>query len=87
MLRPAGDIHTRRVSTSCFALSGKVSLYQADHVSSEEPSYSTRADSATHAPLLTELASSVVIPAASGLCLLFLVFPVRRVEAVPVLGA
>jgi hypothetical protein len=73
--------------TSCFALPGEVSLYQADHVSSEEPAYSTRAGSATRALLLTKLMSLAVTPSASGLCLLFLVFPVRRVEVVPVLVA
>jgi hypothetical protein len=82
MLRPAGDTYI-----SCFALPGEVSLLQADHVSSEEPAYSTRAGGATHAPPLTKLVSPVVTPAASGLCLLFLVLPIRRVEVVPVLGA
>jgi hypothetical protein len=59
MLRPAGGTHARRMSTSCFALPGEVSLYQADHVSSEEPAYSTHAGSATHAPPLTKLVSLV----------------------------
>jgi hypothetical protein len=40
-----------------------------------------------HALLLTKLVSLVMTPSTSGLCLLFLVFPVRRVEAIPVLEA
>ena len=87
MLRPVGDTYARRLRTSCFALPGEVSLHQADYVSSEEPACSTRAGSATPALLLTKLVSLVVTPSASGLCLLFPVFPVRRVEVVPVLGA
>jgi len=58
MLRPASDT---RINTfpARFALSGEVSLIQTDHVSSEEPAYSTRAGSATPAPLLTKLVSPV----------------------------
>jgi hypothetical protein len=59
MLRPAGDTYARRLRTFCFALPGEVFLYQADHVSSEEPAYSTRAGSATPALLLTKLMSLV----------------------------
>jgi len=73
--------------STCFALPGEVSPYQADHVSSEEPTCSTRAGSATQSLPLTKLVSLVVTPSASGLCLLLLVFPVRRVEVVLVLGA
>jgi hypothetical protein len=69
-----------RVRISCFALPGEVSLDQADYVSSKEPAYSTRAGSATPALLLTKLISPVVIRSASGLCLLFLIFPIRRNE-------
>jgi hypothetical protein len=43
----------------CFALFGEVSLHQTNHVSLEEPTYSTRAGSATHAFLLTKLVSLV----------------------------
>jgi hypothetical protein len=87
MLRPAGDIYTRRVRISCFALPGEVSLYQADHVSSEEPACSTRAGSATHALPLTKLVSLVRGVSRRWLVSAFLVFPVRRVEVVPVLEA
>jgi hypothetical protein len=75
------------VRISCFALPGEVSLDQADHVSSEEPACSTRAGSATPALPLTKLVSPVVTRSASGLCLLFLVFPVRRNEVLSVLVA
>jgi hypothetical protein len=67
------------VRISYFALSSEVSLDQADHVSSEEPIYNTRAGSATPAPLLTKLIFLVVTPSANSLYLLLLVFPVRRV--------
>jgi hypothetical protein len=77
----------RVLRISCFALPGEVSLNQADHVSSKEPACSTRAGSATPALPLTKLMSPVVTRSASGLCLLFLVFPVRRDEVVPVLKA
>jgi hypothetical protein len=59
MLRPVGGTYARCVCTSCFALPGEVSLYQADHVSLEEPVCSTYVSSATHAPLLTKLVSLV----------------------------
>jgi hypothetical protein len=36
---------------------------------------------------LTKLVSLVVTRSASGLCLLFLIFPVRRSEVMPVLEA
>jgi hypothetical protein len=71
----------------CFALPGEVSLDQADHVSLKEPAYSTRAGSATPALLLTKLMSPVVTRSASGLYLLFLVFPIRRNEVILVLKA
>jgi hypothetical protein len=76
-----------RVRISCFALPGEVSLNQADHVSLKEPAYSTRAGSATPALLLTKLISSVVTRSASGFYVLFLIFPVRRNEVMPVLEA
>jgi hypothetical protein len=38
-----------RMRIPCFALPSEVSLYQADHVSSEEPACNTRAGSATPA--------------------------------------
>jgi hypothetical protein len=69
-----------RAVTTRFALSGEVSLIQTDHVSLEEPACSTRAGSATPALPLTKLVSPVVIRSASGLCLLFLIFPIRRNE-------
>jgi hypothetical protein len=69
MLRPAGDTHARHMRISCFALPGEVSLHQADHVSSEEPAYSTRAGSATPALLLTKLVSLVRVCLVGGLCL------------------
>jgi hypothetical protein len=75
------------VRISCFALPGEVSLDQADHVSLKEPAYSTRAGSVTPALSLTKLISPVVTRSASGLYLLFLVFPVRRAEVVSVLEA
>jgi hypothetical protein len=74
-----------RAVTTRFALSGEVFLIQTDHISSEDPAYSTRADSATPALLLTKLISPVVTRSASGLYLLFLIFPVRRSEVMPVL--
>ena len=73
--------------TSCFALPGEVSLYQADHVLSEEPACSTRAGSVTHALLLTKLVSLVRGESRRCLVSAFLVFSVRRVEVVPVLEA
>jgi hypothetical protein len=76
-----------RAVTTRFELSGKVSLIQTDHVSSEEPAYSIYAGSATYTLLLTKLISLVVTPSISGLYLLLLVFPVRRVEAMPMLEA
>jgi hypothetical protein len=76
-----------RVRISCFALPDEVSFYQADYISLEEPAYSIYAGSATHALLLTKLMSLVVTLFTSSLCLLLLVFPVRRVEAMPVLKA
>jgi uncharacterized protein (DUF2336 family) len=48
-----------RMRIACFALSSKVSLLQADHVSSRESAYSTRVGSATPAFLLTKLMSLV----------------------------
>jgi hypothetical protein len=69
-----------RVRISCFALPGEVSLNQADYISLKEPAYSTRAGSATPALLLIKLMSPVAIRSASGLCLLFLIFPIRRNE-------
>ena len=47
----------KRERLSYFALSGEVSLIQTDHVSSEEPAYSTRAGSAKPALPLTKLVS------------------------------
>jgi hypothetical protein len=47
MLRPVGDKYARRLRTSCFALPGEVSLYQADYVSLKEPIYSIYAGNAT----------------------------------------
>jgi hypothetical protein len=47
------------VRTPCFTLPGEISLYQADHVSLEEPACSTRAGSATSALLLTKFVSLV----------------------------
>jgi hypothetical protein len=72
---------------SYFALSSEVFLDQADYVSLKEPAYSTRAGSATPALSLIKLISSVVTRSISGLCLLFLVFPVRRNEVISVLEA
>jgi hypothetical protein len=71
--------------TSYFALPGEVSLHQADHVSLEEPAYSTRAGSVTPALLLTKLVSLVRGVSRRWLVSAFLVFPVRRVEVMPVL--
>jgi hypothetical protein len=76
-----------RVRIFYFALPGEVSLNQADHILLKEPAYSTRAGSATPALLLTKLISLVVTLSVSGLCLLFLVFPVRRVKVMPVYEA
>jgi hypothetical protein len=76
-----------RIRTSCFALPGEVSLYQADYVSSEEPACSTRAGGATHALPLTKLVSLVRGGSRRWLVSAFLVFPVRRVEVVPMLEA
>jgi hypothetical protein len=87
MLRPAGGTHARRLRISCFALSGEVSLHQADHVSSEEPIYSTRAGSATPALPLTKLVSLVRGVSRRWLVSAFLVFSLRRVEVMPVLEA
>ena len=72
---------------SYFVLSGEVSLYQADHILSEEPACSTRAGSATYALLLTKLVSLVRGESRRWLVSAFLVFSVRRVEVVPVLEA
>jgi hypothetical protein len=47
--------------------------------------YCTPAGGTVRTLPLTKLVSSVVTPSASGLCLLFPVFPARRVEVVPVL--
>jgi len=69
MLRPAGATRANRLRISCFALPGEVSLYQADHVSSEDPAYSTHAGSAMHALPLTKLVSSYVVYPAGSLCL------------------
>jgi hypothetical protein len=76
-----------RVRISFFALPGEVSLDQADYILLKESAYSTRAGSATPALLLTKLMSLVVTSFASGLYLLFLVFPVRYVEIMSVLKA
>jgi hypothetical protein len=76
-----------RVRIFCFALSGEISFDQADYISLKKPAYSTRAGSATPALLLTKLISLVVTPSVSGLYLLFLVFPVRRIEIMSVLKA
>ena len=56
-------------------------------VSSEEYACNTHAGSVTPTLPLTKLLSLVVTLSASGLCLLFPVFPIRRVKAMPVLGA
>jgi hypothetical protein len=69
-----------RVRISCFALPGEVSLDQADYVSSEEPAYSIRAGSATPALPLIKLVFPVVIRSVNDLCLLFLIFSIRRNE-------
>ena len=53
----------------------------------EGPDYCTPAGGTVRTLPLTKLVSPVVTPSASGLCLLFPAFPVRRVEVVPVLGA
>jgi hypothetical protein len=75
------------VRISYFALPSEVSLDQADYISLKEPTYSIRAGSATPALLLIKLIFPVITRSISGLCLLFLVFPVRRNEVVPVLKA
>jgi hypothetical protein len=85
MLRPANDTYARRLRTSCFALPGEVSLHQADHVSSEELACSTRAGNATPALPLTKFVSLVRGVSRRWLMSAFLVFPVRRVEVMPVL--
>jgi hypothetical protein len=76
-----------RVRISCFALPSEVSFDQADYVSLEKPAYSIRAGSATPALLLIKLISPVVTRSVSGLYLLFLIFPIRRSEVMPVLKA
>jgi hypothetical protein len=76
-----------RVRISCFALPGEVSFNQADHVSLEEPAYSTRAGSATPALPLIKLVSLVRSVSRRWLMSAFLVFPVRRVKVMPVLKA
>jgi hypothetical protein len=76
-----------RVRISCFALPSEVSLNQADHVSSEESACSTRAGGATPVSSTDQAYVPVVTRSASGLYLLFLIFPVRRSEVMPVLEA
>jgi hypothetical protein len=56
-------------------------------MSLKESAYSTRAGSATPALLLTKFISLVVTRSVNGLYLLFLIFPIRRNEVVPVLKA
>jgi hypothetical protein len=76
-----------RVRISYFALPSEVSLDQADHVSSKEPAYSTRADSAMPALLLIKLISLVRSISRRWLVSAFLVFSVRRVKVMPMLKA
>ena len=71
----------------CFALSGEVSLIQTDHGSSEEPACSTRAGSATPAPLLTKLVSPVRCISPKWLVSFPRVAPIALPEVVPVLEA